>query len=43
MCLPFAPDPGNHSLDDADDDYHPIYATSIDGQDESASDDDNLV
>ena len=39
----FCPDPGNHSLDDADDDYHPIYATSIDGQDKSASDDDNLV
>ena len=39
----FCHDPGNHSLDDADDNYHPIYATSIDGQDESASDDDDLV
>ena len=39
----FCPNPGDHSLDDADNDYHPIYATSIDGQDESASDDDNLV
>ena len=40
----FCPHPGNHSLlDDADDDYHPIYATSIDSQDESASDDDDLV
>ena len=39
----FCPDPGNHSLDDADDDYHPIYATSIDSQDESASDDDDLA
>ena len=39
----FCPDPGDHSLDDADDDYHPIYATSIDGQDELASDDDDLV
>ena len=37
------PDFGNHSLDDADDDYHPIYATSIDGQDELASDDVNSV
>ena len=42
--VPFiCPDPGDHSLDDADDDYHPIYATSIDGQDESASDNDDLV
>ena len=39
----FCPDPGDHSLGDADDDYHPIYATSIDGQDKSASDDDDLV
>ena len=39
----FCPDPGNHSLDDADDEYHPIYATSIDVQDELASDDDDLV
>ena len=39
----FCPDPGNHTLDDADDDYHPIYATSIDAQDELASDDDDLV
>ena len=39
----FCPDPGNHSLDDVDDDYHPIYATSIDSQDESASDDDDLA
>ena len=39
----FCPDSGNHSLDDADDDYQPIYSTSIDGQDELASDDDNLV
>ena len=37
------PDFGNHSLDDADDDYHPIYATSIDGLDKFASNDDNLV
>ena len=36
-------DPGHHSLDDADDDYHPIYATSIDGKDKLASDDDDLV
>ena len=39
----FCPDPGNHSLGDADNDYHPIYATSIDGQEELASDNDNLV
>ena len=39
----FCPDSGDHSLDDADDDYHPINATSIDGQDELASNDDNLV
>ena len=38
----FCPDPDNHSLDDADDDYHPIYATSIDGQDDLASDNDDL-
>ena len=31
------------ALDDANNDYHPIYATSIDSQDESASDDDDLV
>ena len=37
------PDFGDHSLDDADNDYHPIYATSIDGQDKLASNDDNLV
>ena len=37
------PDFGNHSLDDADDDYHPIYATSIDGQDKLASNDVNSV
>ena len=37
------PDFGDHSLDDADDDYHPIYATSIDGQDELASNDVNSV
>ena len=36
-------DPGDHSLDDADDNYHPIYATSIDGQDKSASDNDDVV
>ena len=39
----FCPDSGDHSLDDADNDYHPIYATSIDGQDKLASNDDNLV
>ena len=39
----FCQDPGAHSIDDADDDYHPIYATSIDGKDESASDDDDAV
>ena len=33
-------DPGDHSLDD---DYHPIYATSIDVKDELASDDDDAV
>ena len=39
LCQDF----GDHSPDDADDNYHPIYATSIDGQDELASNDDNLV
>ena len=39
LCWDF----GDHSPDDADDDYHPIYATSIDGQDELASNNDNLV
>ena len=38
----FCQEPGDHSLDDADNDYHPIYATSIDSKDESASDDDDV-
>ena len=39
----FCHDPGDHSLDDADGNYHPIYATSIDGKDKLASNDDDLV
>ena len=33
-------DPSDHSVDDTDDDYHPIHATSTDGKDESAFDND---
>ena len=33
--------PGDHSLDDADDNYHPIYAISTDSKDKSAFDDDD--